>query len=291
VVDVEFRVLGRLDVSHDGERLDVGASKQRAVLAALLVSPNEPISSDRLMESVWWTRPSAAGSNLRMYLSGLRRALRVPGEGGSRLRTLRAGRYQLCVEPGELDLDLFNGLVEQGEHALRTGRKPAAADCLERALRLWSGRTLDGVTGGPGLQAKMTLLEERRIGIAERWARLRLEMGQAEEIVGELRALVGEHPLRERLWGYLMVALCRSGRPGEALAAYALLRTGLATELGVDPGPELQRLHQQILRGADWLAPGHVEGSTLSRTVTVKAPSTPPDGRGGAVRRSDSRRG
>jgi DNA-binding SARP family transcriptional activator len=260
MVVVEFRVLGRLDASHDGERLDVGASKQRTVLAALLLYTNEAMSVDRLMESVWWHPPAAAGSNLRVYLSGLRRALQQPGESASRLRTLRAGGYQLHIRPGELDLDRFNGLVEQGEDALRAGRIPAAANCLERALHLWSGRTLDGVTGGPALQAKVTLLEERRIGVAEQWVKLRLELRQPEAVVVQLRALVAEHPLLERFWGYLMLALCRCGRPSEALAAYTELRTTLAQELGADPGPELRWLHDQILHSDGWLAPGDVEG-------------------------------
>jgi DNA-binding SARP family transcriptional activator len=260
MVVVEFQVLGRLGVSRDGEHVDVGASKQRAVLAALLVCANEVVSVDRLMESVWWSPPAAAGANLRAYLSGLRRALQQPGQNGTRLRTLRAGGYQLDVSAGELDLDLFNGLVEQGELALPVGRMPAAAHCFEQALRVWSGHALDGVVGGPAMQAKVALLEERRVDVVERWAGLRLELRQPGEVVAQLRALVAEHPLRERLWGYLMLALCRCGRPGEALAAYADLRKILAGELGADPGPELRVLYEQMLHSDDWLTPRGVDG-------------------------------
>jgi DNA-binding SARP family transcriptional activator len=247
--------LGPLDVTHKGDRLDVGTAKQRAVLAALLVSANEALSVDRLMAFVWWSSPAAAASNLRLYLSGLRRVLHLPGESGSRLHTLRAAGYQLHVLPGELDLDRFNDLVEQGEQRLRVGLMPAAANYFERALRTCRGRILDGVSGGPALQAKVTMLEERRMSVAERWAELRLQLRQPHDVVTQLRAFASEHPLRERLWGYLMIALCRCGRPGEALAAYAEVRGTLARELGTDPGPELQYLYKRILRSDDGLAP------------------------------------
>ncbi|MDQ7908257.1 AfsR/SARP family transcriptional regulator [Phytohabitans sp. ZYX-F-186] len=251
---MEFRVLGRPEVCQDGECLDSGTLKQRTVLAALLLSANEPLSTARLVDSVWWDPPAAAGSNLRMYLSGLRRLLRVPGEQGSRLRTPWTGVYELTVLPGELDLDRFYGLADRGGRELRDGRPRAAADSFEQALRLWRGRALDGLACGPGLQTKVMLVEERRLAVAEQWAHAWLDLGRPERVVPELRALVKEHPLRERLWGCLILALCRSGRPGEALAAYAELRGVLAAELGTDPGPELRRLHERILRGDGSLA-------------------------------------
>jgi DNA-binding SARP family transcriptional activator len=258
---VDFRILGRPDVYHEGERVDIGAPKQRTVLAALLLSTNEALSTDRLMDSVWSRPPAAASANLRVYLSGLRRILHVPGERGSRLRTLRAGGYRLSVHPGELDLQRFDALADRGEEALRAGQLPAAAEHLEQALRLWHGRALDGVVYGPALESIVLRLEERRLAVAELWTRARLDLGQPESVVTELRALVREHPMRERLWGHLMRALCQSGRPGEALVAYAELRSVLAGELGVDPGPELRELHERILHWDD--------------SVTRPAPVTP----------------
>lgn len=251
---MEFRILGRPDVYHNGQRLDIGAPKQRVVLAALLLGTDQTLSTDRLVESVWWHPPAAAGANLRGYLAGLRRALRVPGERESRLRTVRGGGYQLTVLPGELDLDRFQELADQGGQALRAGRMPEAAERLEQALRLWRGRALDGVVCGPALQAKAAWLDERRLTVAEQWAQVQLGLGRPENVVTELRGLVTEHPLRERLWAYLMLALTRAGRPGEALAAYADLRAVLARELGTDPGPELRQLYQRILHGPDRVA-------------------------------------
>ncbi|MFC0531683.1 AfsR/SARP family transcriptional regulator [Phytohabitans kaempferiae] len=272
---MEFRVLGRPDVSHGGERLDIGAPKQRTVLAALLLSTNEALSTEHLVESVWWQPPAAAGANLRMYLASLRRVLQVPGEQGSRLHTLRAGGYQLNVHPGELDLERFDKLAAQGEQALRVGHLPAAADRLEQALRLWRGRALDGMAYGPALQAIVLRLEERRLAVAEQWAQARLDLGQPASVVTELRALVKEHPLRERLWQLLMLALYRSGRYGEALGAYAELRTLLTGELGTEPGPELRRLHQEILRADDsltWTATG---GQASDGTPPRQLPARP----------------
>jgi pentatricopeptide repeat protein len=248
---MEFRILGRPDVYREGEWLDTGPPKQRAVLAALLLSTNQTLTTDHLREAVWGRPPSAAGANLRTYLGGLRRALQVPGERGSRLTTFRAGAYRLSVHPGERDVQRFEALADDGERLLRAGRLPAAADHLGRALGLWRGRALDGVSYGPALEPIVLRLEERRLVVAEQWAQARLALGQPDGVVTELRALVKEHPLRERLWTHLIRALCQSGHPGEALAAYAELRAVLGTELGTDPGPDLRGLHERILKGEE----------------------------------------
>lgn len=248
---VEFRVLGWPDASQGGECLDIGPPKQRAVLAALLLSANEVLSTKHLIDSVWWHPPDAARANLRAYLSGLRRVLHLPEEGGSRLQSIRAGGYRLTVYPGELDLERFTALADGGEQALCNGQLSAGADNLERALRLWTGRLLDGIPSGPALQAGTLRIEERRLVVAERWAQARLELDEADSVVADLRALVKEQPMRERLWKHLILALHRSGRSGEALSAYAELRALLTGELGSEPGPELRRLHERILRSDD----------------------------------------
>jgi DNA-binding SARP family transcriptional activator len=246
---MEFRILGRLDVSFGGERIDTGPPKQRLVLGRLLLSANDAVSTERLIESIWWTPLAAAASNLRMYVTGIRRALQGSGETAPRLQTVRGGGYRLLVRPGELDLQRFEDLAKQADAAHGQGQLAFAADCLERALNLWRGPVLEGIAKGPALQSTATLIEERRIALAGRWTQLQLELRQPERALGMLYALVEEHPMRERLWGYLMLALCQSGSPGEALAVYARLRTILSEELGTNPGSELQRLHRGILGG------------------------------------------
>jgi pentatricopeptide repeat protein len=266
---MEFRLLGRPGVYDRGRYVDVGAPKPRAVLAALLVNANELVPTASLIRSVWWDPPAAADSNLRVYLTGLRRLLMDLDEGGARLETVRSVGYRLTVLPGELDLDRFECIVGQGDAALRVHNMSAAADYYEQGLDLWRGRLLDGVVYGPAVQGKVMALDERRLCVAERWAQLRIKIGEPDTVVPRLWTLTGEHPLRERLWTCLMLALCRSGRPGEALTAYADIRSVLSEQLGADPGPELQRLYQRVLHGDESLAPspGHdPSDSRYSRT-------------------------
>jgi pentatricopeptide repeat protein len=252
---MEFRLLGRPGVYHRGRYVGVGAPKPQAVFAALLINANEFVATPSLVRSVWRDPPAAADSNLRVYLTSLRRLLMNLDEGAARLETVRSVGYRLTVLPGELDLDQFEYIVGKGDAALRTHNASAAADYYEQGLELWRGRLLDGVECGPALQKRVRALDERRLCVAERWAQLHINMGVPDKVLARLWALTGEHPLRERLWTCLMLALCRSGRPSEALTAYADIRSALSEQLGADPGPELQRLYQRILHGDESLAP------------------------------------
>ncbi|MGW1060631.1 BTAD domain-containing putative transcriptional regulator [Micromonospora rubida] len=266
----------------------MGTPKQRVVLAALLLNQHRPLTTAQLVETIWWHPPSAAVANVRLYLAGLRRVLHLPGEPESRLRTERAGGYRLRIHPGELDVHRLATLTDAGDRALRDGRLPVAADQLGRALRLWRGRTLDGMTYGPALEANVRALDEARLRVAEKWARTHLDLGRPEETVAELRALVAEHPIRERLWMRLIVALHQAGEPGAALAAYAELREVLATELGVEPSPDLRVLHQRILRSEARGHTGNDDGplrvppasGARGRAHTVSRPRQLPGSRG-----------
>jgi DNA-binding SARP family transcriptional activator/tetratricopeptide (TPR) repeat protein len=281
---MDFRVLGRVEVRRNGRNLDLGAPRQRTVLAALLLNANRPVPADRLAAAVWFEPPSGAAGNLRAYLAGLRKILHPPGDPQVRLHTIRGGGYLLRVRPGELDLDRFEGLARHGEEALRGNRPAQAAAAFEQAVRLWRGPALEGLNGGSELATEITRLEERRLAVTERWIQVLLdnpvplEHLPLPDIVSELRRLVATNPLRERQWAQLMLALCRVGRPGEALAAYAQVRAVLADELGTDPGPELRDLHLRILR-AD---PAVITGT--SRTTTPAPAQLPPDMTGFAGR-------
>lgn len=262
---IEFRVLGRVEVLADGDRLDLGPPRRQTVLGALLWRPNEVVTRDSLTEAVWWRPPVAAHANLRGYLTGLRRLLDFTGEPGPRVQGARGG-YRLRVGAGELDLDRFEELAAAGERALGAGRLTVALERFERAGQLWRGRALDGLAYGPGLQAKVARLEERRLTVLEQWAQTLLCLGHYERLSTELRGLVAEWPLRERFWAQLMLALHRSGRQAEAHAAYARVRAVLAEELGVDPGSELRRLHERLLRGDPDEAPAVGSAATAEPT-------------------------
>jgi DNA-binding SARP family transcriptional activator/Tfp pilus assembly protein PilF len=243
---VEFRVLGPLEVRADGEVLPIRAPGRRALLAALLLSANQAVPVSRLVESIWGesAAPSAV-PNLRSHVVALRRLL-----SDDRILT-RSGGYQLVVEPGELDLSVWGELVADGRRARRQERHAIAAQKFNQALDLWRGRPLENVTLGGSAEPEVARLAEERLSVVEECLDARLACGEHAEVIGELRGLVVEHPLRESLWALLMLALSRAGRSADALVTYEEVRRRLADELGVDPGPELRRLHQQLLGGAE----------------------------------------
>jgi YVTN family beta-propeller protein len=246
---MQFLVLGPLDVVQDGRSLRLGGPKQRAVLAMLLLEVNGPISKDRLIDGVWGDRPPLnAPQILDTYISRLRRLL-----GPDRLARRPAG-YVLRVEPGELDLSTFEGIVSQAEELLPED-PAAAAGTLSQALGLWRGAALADLRSEPFATGVGDRLDERRLAALERHAEADLAVGLGPELVPELERLTRDHPTRERLVAHLMLALYRSGRQSDALAAMHLCRRHLAQELGLEPGPELRRLEQRILEHDEALTP------------------------------------
>jgi peptide/nickel transport system substrate-binding protein len=240
---MEFRVLGPVEVLQDGRELPLGGPKQRVLLALLLLRANETVSRDQLIDGLWGERPPpSAAHTLDSQVSRMRKTL---GEG--RLVTRTPG-YLLRVEPGELDLDRFERLYRRGHEALIRGAATEAADALRSALALWRGPALVNVLYEPFGLSESERLEERRLLALEDRIKAELELGRSDELIPELEALVRDHPLRERLLGQLMLALYRSGRQAEALAALQAARHRLAEELGLEPGPHLRELERQILQ-------------------------------------------
>src|SRR6266540_7010302 len=225
---MDFRILGPLEVSTQGQPLDLGGQKQRALLAALLLEANRVVSQDRLIEALWEDDPpETAQKALQVYVSQLRKAL-----GKERLVTKAPG-YMLRVGQGEFDLERFLTLQEEGR--------------LQEALELWRGPPLSDFRYQRFAQGEIARLEELRLAYLEERVEHDLARGRHSELVGELDGLVSEHPLRERLRGQLMLALYRSGRQAEALEAYQQARAALVEELGIEPGRQLRELHQAIL--------------------------------------------
>ena len=246
---VQIRCLGSLAVDDGARTVVLGSPKQRLVLAHLLIRANEAVPTERLVGEVWGDDPPpSVRSSLHSYVSHLRKAL-----GPDRIESRGRG-YVLLVQPDEVDRLRFEALVDEGRR-LRHRDAEAASTTLRDALDLWEGPPFADISDAPTLQPEITRLEEIRLGAVEERIAADLDRGLDGELIGELEVLTAAHPLRERLWGQLMVALYRSGRQGEALAAFDRARGVLVDELGVDPSPELQSMHQRILRQDSSLQP------------------------------------
>jgi DNA-binding SARP family transcriptional activator len=240
---VEFRVLGPVQMRVAGTPARLGGPRQRAVLGALLLHADTEVSTRTLLRLVWTDAPNSARANLRTYLTRLRRALHVPGEAASRLRTGADG-YAVTVRPGELDLAEFTAHAAAGERAADPG---TAGTHLARALAVWRGQALADIAAGPLLDAEIARLDARREYVREQLLRTRLALGEHAELVPELRALLAHDPLAEDRAALLMLALYRCGRRAEALEVYRSTRATLVDTTGLEPGPELRELHVRLL--------------------------------------------
>jgi predicted ATPase/DNA-binding SARP family transcriptional activator len=247
---IEFRILGSIAAVGEDGALPLGAPKQRALLAFLLLHANAVVSRDRLIDAVWGTEPPrSAVSSLQVYVHGLRQVL-----GSERIERHGTG-YRLQLDPSELDVARFEQLAERAGSALAAGRPADAAEDLRRALDLWTGAPLADLAGEPVREEAAPQLEERRLRAVELFHDAQLALGRHDELVPELERLVAAEPYRERLRAQHALALYRSGRQADALAACRAARELLVEELGVDPGPELQELERRILNHDLTLAP------------------------------------
>lgn len=270
---MQFRVLGPVEVAVGQARLALGSVRQRTILAVLLCA-GEAVSSDRLIDAVWGTRPPAAATaTLRSHISQLRRRLdRVESGGGSSIVTADGG-YGLELDGHELDAASFEGLASRAGTVLF--EDPAVAEeLLDKALSCWRGSAFGELGDHPMVRAEAVRLERlRATAVADR-IDARLALGRHREVLGELEAAVLSQPLDERSHGQLMLALYRTGRQADALAVYETLRKQLADELGVDPSPDLQQLHGQLLRqeiegaGEDARAVAPVSGRASASPAT-----------------------
>jgi DNA-binding SARP family transcriptional activator len=264
---VDFRILGPLEIWDDGVERPVAGDRQRALLAILLLHAREPLSSDRLIDELWGDDPPATGATaLRVRVSQLRKALLDEGE----LIAARAHGYVLGIAPDQLDLHRFERLVADGEGALRGGDASLAAQRLRDALELWRGPPLADFTYAAFAQPAIARLNELRLAAIELRIEADLALGRHAAVAAELETLVADHPLRERFWAQLMLALYRAGRQAEALAAYRGARARLVDEIGIEPGPELQDLERRILAQDPQLAL-ELPPASHGRTILVVA--------------------
>jgi len=263
---VEFRILGPLTAVSDGVELDLGRPKQRAVLAVLLIHRDRVVSLDHLADLLWDDEGVArAIASLRIYISNLRRILEP--ERGRRapcqVLVTQAPGYRLRIDPDDLDAARFESLAARGAALLGDGRPHEACETLTQALALARGPALAEFAFERFADAEAARLAELRAVVLEQRLEAELALGRHAASVAELEGLVAERPLREGLWGLLMVALYRSGRQADALRAFSAARHTLAEEVGIDPGPDLRRLESDILAQSptlDWHPPERQEG-------------------------------
>ncbi|ADB34405.1 transcriptional regulator, SARP family [Kribbella flavida DSM 17836] len=250
-----FRLLGPIAVLEEGRELRIGAPRLRTLLAALLVNANQTVTATELVQWLWGGEPPARPQGALHTTVFRLRALLGPD---ATLRTV-AGGYRLDLPPGALDLDRFRELAAAG-----------TVEDLTEALRLWRGEPLTGALEHPAVLDQRAVLTEEWLRVTEQLVDARLAQGDHNELIAELTALTKQYPLRERFWAQLMLALHRSARQADALAAYLELAKLLREELGIDPGEEIRRLHHVVLAGDG-------PGDDLDPDTEVRPVQPPPD--------------
>ena len=239
---MHFTMLGPLEVRVGEREVPLGGARQRAVLAILLLHRREVVSADRIADELWGERPPETSiKTVRVYVSRLRKLL------GEEVLVSRGGGYSLVVGPEDVDVDRFERLIVAGREASERGDAEAAAATFTNGLELWRGPPLADFAYDEFASAEIARLEELRLGVQEDRIDSELALGHHAAAIPELERLIGDHPTRERLRGLLMLALYRAGRQADALEVYRDTRRTLQRELGLEPGPELQRLEREIL--------------------------------------------
>ena len=267
---LSFALLGPLQVRRDGQPVELGSAKQRAVLAVLLTTPDRVVPVSRLVDAVWGGAAGAkAESTLQAHVSGLRRAL---GPDAALLVTRPPG-YVLTASEQQTDLGVARALREQGRAAVARGDPAGAARAFGDALALWRGRPLGDLQGLPFAEEFAVSLEEERLSLLEQRIDADLGCGRSAELIGELQGLTRAHPLHERFWARLVLALYRTGRQAEALSAYGTVARTMREELGLEPGQELQALQRRVLAQDPGLTTG--TGPRPASTVRVSPAQAP----------------
>ena len=266
---MQFSLLGPLLVSQGETVIPIRPGKQRILLAALLLHGGQIMPVDDLAEALWGhAPPPSARVGIRNYVKQLRQAL--GDEGQRRIRTEPPG-YLIRLGAGELDVTEFAAALAAARAAARAGSWQHAAGQARGALALWRGEPLADVPSDLLAQREVPRLTEMRLHALETRIEADLHLGGHADVVTELKRLIAAHPLREHPRALLMLALYRSGRQAEALAAYQDARQELINALGSEPAAELQGLHQRILAGDAALTIRSQEWAAVPDTGTMPA--------------------
>ncbi len=287
--DWQFSILGPLTVRSGGRTLTPAAAKQRTLLATLLLHDRRLVPLDVLVERLWDHQPPhGARRTVQAYVMRLRRSLGGSRGPGQLIRTAPGG-YLIDLTPGQLDLHTFRALADGAEQSTSAGALTEAAERFAAALALWRGPALADVESESLRHGEILGLTEQRLQVIERRVDVELRLGHHRDLIGELRTLVADHPLRERYWSQLILALYRSRQRADALAAYRRIDRILARDLGIDPGPELRELHRAVLCDDEVLRHPGTGGEplVLLRTAQCRPSADPGDQPAPYVRERD----
>ncbi|MFG2119381.1 BTAD domain-containing putative transcriptional regulator [Streptomyces sp. NPDC048710] len=275
---LRFEVLGPVTVTSQGRSLPIGGARQRTVLALLLLNSGRIVPVDTLVDAVWNDHPPAtARTQIAIVIAALRKTFKSQGAAEDTIVTAHPG-YVLRPDGHSVDVLEFARLVKTAETAVQQGRLPEAAGAYTQALALWRGPAFAGISSSL-VEDEAARLEGHRLNAYDDATAVQLELGNHHDLVPELTSVVREQPLRERTRHHLMLAQYRSGRRAEAMATFREARAQFIEELGMEPGPDLQGLHDAILRDDPSLAPAPaVPASDALRADTLVVPSElPPD--------------
>jgi DNA-binding SARP family transcriptional activator len=268
-VKLDMRILGPLEARRNGTILELGGRKQRTVLGVLLLSPNEVVSVDRLIQAVWGedAAPSTRRT-LQVYLSKLRTALDPKRDAPELIATVAPG-YRFAAESANLDLLRFESMVEEARGHAAVGQAREAVELYRQALGMWRGPLLADLTGSSTvIDLEADRIELTRMAVIADRIDAELALGHHAEVLAEIDGFVKQNPLDERLRGQLMIALYRVGRHADALGTYNEIRRHLDEELGLEPGSALKRLEEQVLlHDSDLLEPDVAPPGT---TITIE---------------------
>lgn len=266
---LQFGVLGPLQLSADGADVPLGAAKQRAVLAQLLIHRNRPVAIDSLLDAAWrGSPPTEARASLHTYVSNLRRLMAKAGADGAAILVNAPPGYRLNVVDAACDIGRFNIELAAGMRAAAAGQFDQASSHLSSALAEWRGPVLDDLRDFEFVEAFAAAVAEDKLVAQTLRAEAEIACGRSRSVISELEALAAEQPYREPLWAQLITAYYLTERQYDALEAYRRLKTTLADELGIDPGPTLRALHERILR-QEPLEVKQVARATAKRAVAT----------------------
>ncbi|MGN9810653.1 AfsR/SARP family transcriptional regulator [Micromonospora sp. BQ11] len=240
---MDFHLLGPLEVLHQSRAVSIGGPRAGTVLALLALRANRVVTVERLITDLWDRTPQTARQQVVSQVSALRRVL-------DDVIVTRSAGYMLQVAEDQVDLAVFDGHVRTAQRMVAANEKALALEYLNRALSLWRGPALDGLSR---LTTHRRHLDERRLLVMKQRISLKMELGRNTEVVPELAVLAASHPFDEQLHGKLMMALSRCGRRVDAIEAYRKFRTSLVEEHGIDPSVDLQQLNHAILLGGESL--------------------------------------